>query len=149
MEKELDKLEKALLADLKKATVAVMKQRKVETSSDLINSVSWQEKNNVFTLVANDYFEWVDKGRKRGIMPPPQDLIPWMKKNGITPTGGMSYNQLAFVIANSIKKNGIKAKNYTTPIIDVTSDIIAEEYADVISNAIVDELVYSLENFNK
>lgn len=146
MQKQIEKIEKELLKDLKKATIAVMKQRKVSQSSNLIKSVEWVEKKDVFTLIAEDYFEWVDTGRRKGIMPPPQDLIPWMKKVGITPSSKMSYNQLSFIIANSIKKNGIKAKNYTTPIIDVTSDIIAEQVAEGISVAVVDELVEALES---
>jgi hypothetical protein len=79
-------------------------------------------------------------------MPPAQDLIPWMKKNGISPKGGQSYNQLAFIIGNAIKKFGTKGKFYTEPIVDASTDIIAEELATEISENICNELVAALEN---
>lgn len=148
MEEVFEDIQKALLADLKKATLAVMKKRGVKASSDLSKSVEWVEEDNVFTLMAEDYFQWVDSGRKKGIMPPPQDLIPWMKKNNITPSAGMTYAQLSFIIARAIKINGIKAKNYITPIEDVGTDIISEELADAISEEFVDELVIILEQNN-
>lgn len=148
MEDFIDNIRKAMLADLKKASIAVMVKRGVDKSSDLVKSVEWQETDNVMTLIANDYFEWQSTGRAPGQMPPPQDLIPWMKKNGIVATGNMTMNQLAFVIANSIKKNGIKAKAYITPIVDVSTDIIAEEVSEELSEVIVDELVEILEQNN-
>jgi len=148
MEDYIDNIRKAMLNDLKKATIAIMEKRGIKKSSDLVKSVEWQEKDDVMTLIANDYFEWQSTGRRSGIMPPPQDLIPWMKKNGISATGNMTMNQLAFAIAVGIKKNGIKAKKYITPIVDVSTDIIAEEVSEELSEVIVDELVDILEQNN-
>jgi hypothetical protein len=148
MHEYIDDIRQAMLQDLKKASIAIMEKRGVKKTSDLIKSVEWQEKKDVMTLIANDYFEFVSTGRRSGIMPPPQDLIPWMKKVGITPTGKMTYAQLSFVIANSIKKNGIKAKTYITPIVDVSTDIIAEDIATEISDKLVDDLVIILEQNN-
>lgn len=147
MIKEIEKITKALLIDLKKSTLAVIKQKGLKSSSALYNSVEWIDKKDVITLFANDYFQEVSQGRRRGAaLIPAQDLIPWMKKNGITPRGNMSYNSLAFIIANSIKKNGIKGKLYLSPVIDVATDITAEVLAEGISVAIVNELVESLES---
>jgi hypothetical protein len=138
-------IQKALLTDLKKATLTILNQRQVKSSSNLYNSIEWKEKDDVIQLIALDYFEWVDTGRRKGTsMIPPQDLIPWMKRVGITPSNGMSYGQLAFVIARAIKRNGIKAKSFTNPIIEASTDIISEELAIVISENICDELVASL-----
>ena len=131
----------------RKSTVSILKTHELKSNADLIKSVDWIVKDNVITLVANDYFESVDTGRRKGAkMINPQDLIPWMKKNGISPRGNMSYNTLAFIIANSIKKNGIKGKLFTTAIIEAATDIIAEELAVEISENICNELVAAIEN---
>ena len=54
--------------------------------SSLVNSIEWQYKDNFFILLANDYFQWVDSGRRpRARMVPIEALISWIKKKGIQP----------------------------------------------------------------
>lgn len=65
-------------------------------------------------IVALDYFEYVDSGRRKGAKPPPSDaIISWMKVKGIkgrNPKTGKFITQksAAFAIARGISKNGIK-----------------------------------------
>jgi hypothetical protein len=147
MKSTIVKINKALLNDLKKATQVIMKSHDIKSNADLLKSVTWVvTKEGTLSLEANDYFDVVNVGRKKGSMPPAQDLIPWLKKNAISPRNGQSYNELAFIIANSIKKFGTKGKFYTEPIVDVSTDIIAEELATEISENICNELVAALEN---
>lgn len=143
----INDIQKAIIADLNKSTKAVLVKKRVDRNSDLVKSVDWQFKSGHFVLVSNDYYEWVDSGRKRGKKQiSAQDLIPWMKENNIRPRGKMTMNQLAFVIARSIKINGIKPKKYADKVVDLSTDLIAEEIAIELSEIIVDEIVDAIEN---
>lgn len=149
MEKIID-IKKPLLRDLEKATQVILQQRGVKPNSELYNSVDWieSEDDKVMTLIALDYFQYVDTGRRSGIMPPVEDLIPWIKKNGITPSAGQSINQLAFAIATAIKRDGIKAKNYSNAIIEATTTMLSKELADMMADNICTATVQAIENKN-
>jgi hypothetical protein len=142
-------IEKALLKDLEKVTKTILIQKGVKNNSDLYKNLEWVNKDDKFiTLIALDYFEYLDTGRRKGIMPPVEDLIPWIKKNNITPRQGQTINQLAFTIANAIKRDGIKGKKYTDAIIESTTDIISDELSDMIAENICDATVEAIENKN-
>jgi len=147
MESYVDDIQKAIIKDLNKSTKTVLFKAGVDRSSELTKSIDWEFRKDHFVLVANDYFEWVDKGRARGTKQiPAQDLIPWLKKNSIVPRFGMTYNTLAFIIAKSIKLHGIKPKKYGDKVVNASTDIISEEISMELSEIIVDELVDALEN---
>jgi len=134
---------KELLAELQLATQKVLAQYKLQ-GSDLSKSVEYVYKNDAFVLLANDYFQSVAFGRRpRARLVPAEDLIKWMKKKGIAPRNG-SYNSVAFSIQQSIFKNGIKARNYINPVIDSTTDIIAEDLATTLSESIATEIAKDL-----
>lgn len=58
-------------------------------------------------ITAADYFQFVDKGRRPGKMPPIKPIKSWMSAKGI-----VSKNKsLPFLIARSIGKKGIKPTN--------------------------------------
>ena len=132
------------LAELNIATAKILQRYKL-TGTDLIKSIDWQYKNDMFVLIANDYFEWVSTGRRpRARKVPVEDIIKWMKKKGIAPRAGQTYNQVAFAIVDAIYKNGIKAKNYINPVIDVTSELTSEEIATELSEQIATEIANEL-----
>jgi len=134
---------KELLAELQLATQKVLAQYKLQ-GSDLSKSVEYVYKNDAFVLLANDYFQSVAFGRRpRARLVPAEDLIKWMKKKGIAPRNG-SYNSVALSIQQSIFKNGIKARNYINPVIDSTTDIIAEDLATTLSESIATEIAKDL-----
>ena len=144
----IKQIQQALLADLNKATKAILSANKLGTS-DLIKSVEWDvnANNDVITLMSYDYLQAVSEGRKVGApLVPAQDLIPWMKKHSITPKGNMSYNSLAFIISNAIKKHGIKGKFFMDTIIDSATTILSEELAEALSENICDATVAAIEN---
>ena len=67
------------------------------------------------SLILQDYWKFVEEGRKKGTLPNIGKIQEWIKikhilprplTNGIVPTE----KQLTFMIANGIKKNGITAK---------------------------------------
>ena len=146
MKDYLNDIQKAIIKDLEASTKTILIKKKVEKDSDLIKSIDWQFKQGKFVLVSNDYYPYVDEGRKRGKFPPITDILIWMKKNNINPRGGMTKAQLAFVIARSIKIDGIKPKKFGDKVVDISTDIIAEEIATELSEIIVDEIVDAIEN---
>lgn len=144
----IDDIEKAIINDLNKSTSIILEKKDVDKNSDLLKSISWEFNNGHFVLMTNDYYEYVDQGRRRGSRQPPvEDILQWMKDNSISPRGGMTTSQLAFVIARSIKINGIKGKNFSNKVVDISTDIIAEELAEELSIIIVNEIVDSIEKF--
>lgn len=142
--KELEKISKALEKELKKAISIIMQRQGVEKHSDLIKDLEWEYKNNMFVLLAYDYYTYLSEGRKRGTMPPAQDLIPWIKENNLS-LNGMTVSQLAFVIARSIKINGIKGKKYSDKVLDISLDLISETLAEDLSGLIAKDIVDALQ----
>jgi len=131
------------LNELYVATAKVLQIYKLGGTA-LIKSIEWQYKNEMFVLIANDYFEYVSTGRRpRARKVPVEDIIKWMKKKGIAPRGG-NYNQAAFAIVDSIYKNGIKAKNYINPVIEVTTELTSNELATELSEAIATQIAEDL-----
>lgn len=143
--KWIDDVKKQIAKDLLKATQVVLKRAKVSTSSDLYRELEWEFKKDVWTLVAYDYYKYVSTGRRSGSMPPVKDLIPWIKKNGIS-ARGMTVNQLAFAIATSIKRNGIKGKKYEDKVVDVSTDILSEELSEELSEKITEDIANAINN---
>lgn len=143
----INDIQKAIIKDLNKSTQVILNKSKVDKDSDLFKSISWEFNNGHFILIANDYYQYVDAGRKKGSKQPPiNEILMWMKDNNIKPKGKMTTGALAFVIARSIKLSGIKGKNYSDKVVDVSTDIIAEELATDLSELIVDEIVNAIEN---
>ena len=143
----LNEIQKAITKELEASTRTIMAQKGVPKDTALSKSIDWQFIDGHFVLVSNDYYVWVDAGRKRGVKQvPAQALITWMKKNGISPRGKMTMNSLAFLIARSIKLNGIKGKHYDNAVIEAATDIIAEDIAEVLSWKIVNEIVDAIQN---
>ena len=117
--------------------------------SDVSASVEWQYRENIFVLIANDYFRYIDSGRKpKARKVPVEALIKWIKKKGITPRGGQSVNSLAFAIQQSIYKVGIKARKFIDPVIGLTIETLSEELAVSLSvqiaTAIADDMTFTL-----
>jgi len=134
---------KSLLQELTMAAQKVLSFYKLQRS-DLYKSIEFQYKNDVFVMLANDYFMSVAYGRLRHArLVPVEDLIKWMKKKGIAPHNG-TYNTVAYLIQQSIYKNGIKAKPFVNPIVDISTDIITEDLAITLSLEIATEIAKDL-----
>jgi hypothetical protein len=122
------------------STKQIMIQYKLGNTA-LINSIEWQYKENIFMMIANDYFQWVNSGRRpRARKVPVEALIKWLKKKNIVPSKGQTINSLAFAIQNSIYKVGIRARMFTDPIIGITLDTLEMYIADQLSVQIADEI---------
>lgn len=87
-----------------------------QASGTLVKSMSHKVKSAggkvLIEVVAEDYFRFVDKGRRAGAkMPPVEPIRQWLKLKGIRP-------ELEFPIRRSIARKGIKALNILNPTID-------------------------------
>jgi len=132
---------KELLNEILEATKILMLEYKGLQRSDLVNSLEWKYEDNQFVLIANDYFQYVDTGRKpRARKVPIEALIKWIKRKNIVPSNGQSINNLAYAIQTAIFRTGIVAKPYTQRIIGVTIDLLSEELATQLSVLIADEI---------
>lgn len=135
---------KALLQELQIATQKVLAMKQLG-SSDLSRSTEYVYRNDQFVLLANDYFTYVSTGRRqRARKVPVEDILKWMKKKGIVGRGKNGTGQIAYAIVLAIYKNGIKAKNYINPIVDVSTEIITEDLATELSEQIATEIAQDL-----
>lgn len=97
-------------------------------TGDLINSLDYETVKNInglFLLItAKSYFQFVDRGRKVGLKPPPiKAILPWVKVKHVQfrnkDTGRfMSYKQTAFMVQRGIANNGIEPLHIKDKLID-------------------------------
>jgi len=87
-------------------------------TGELINSLDYRiiETANEVTLeiLANDYFNAVDRGRKPGTLPNVSAIQKWVAAKGIKFTSGkraLTTNQMGWAIAKSIQMKGIRPSN--------------------------------------
>lgn len=68
----------------------------------------------------NDYWKFIEDGRKPGKMPPINSILKWIKQKGLKPRNRKikSNKQLAFLIARKIGRFGIKPKKLFEKSID-------------------------------
>lgn len=144
---DIVQIKEPLLRDLEKATKAIIAGSGIKQNSDLIKSIKWveSEDDSIMTLIANDYFIYADVGRRKGVMPPVEPLIKWIKKNNIA-MRGMTVNEMAFIIANAIKRNGVMGKFFSGEIMETTTDIVSEELATTMADNICEAIVQAIEN---
>lgn len=90
----------------------------------------------VLEISMEDYWKWVNDGRKPGgKQPPPEAMLSFIRNRGITPkliakNKGLKkherkplnkeaqYKSLAFLIGRSIKKHGIKPTHFADEVMD-------------------------------
>jgi hypothetical protein len=90
--------------------------------------------NSSLELYALDYLEYLDRGRPRFVKKVPLDaLIAWLRKrtigqnrqrNGRYGKRTVKLNQLAFIIQNSIYRNGIRGRNFLAPAFDEAQNLL-------------------------
>lgn len=141
-------MEKLELTTIKKITddfVVELKNRLTangsNASGDLAKSIRGVVKQNgkyiVISIQLEDYWQFVENGRKAGKYPPINAIRKWISvkpvlprptKSGKLPTD----NQLAFLIARKISKFGIKPKPFLKPTI-TDFDLINKVYNEVLT----------------
>ena len=81
----------------------------------------------------DDYWKYIEEGRKPGTFPKVDSLVEWVKKKNI-PVGGniKTPEQMAYVIGRHIKEKGIPGKHTLEKSMDSVNsmeDRIAEAFA--------------------
>lgn len=105
--------------------------------SDLVDSIEFRPLPVGFELWANNYYDYVDKGRRARVTKVPiAALVNWISKKRIKGRNAkgrfITNNQLAFAIQTSIFKQGIKGKLfdvYVDQTIDEVTDVILDQQA--------------------
>ena len=94
----------SLIADI----IAELKRKDAHASNTLINSLTYKLKEGVeelnVLLVGEDYFKYVDEGRRPGKIPRIGKLKKWAAIKGIP-------EKAVFAIAKKIGRFGVKPKN--------------------------------------
>lgn len=131
----LNKIGDMYIAELTKNLLSLNKK----ASGNLINSLDYDVIKVVdgflLELKAASYLRYVDSGRKPGKMPPPDDILKWVKVRNLkfrSPKGRfITQKATAFVIAKSIGKKGIKP----THVLQTTIDNIMKNRQELLTTA--------------
>lgn len=138
-----------LIPELRKAGAITMSRKGIDVDSDLINSFEFDIVHGRLQIKANDYFKYVDKGRRAGADKVPiTPLIRWMRKYRVRPNSGQTYTQLAYAIQQSIYKSGIRGKNYLDKLYETYGDITEEQLSEYLEESLLNDIVNSLRNLN-
>jgi|TARA_R110000782_G_scaffold33087_1_gene80198 hypothetical protein len=117
--------------DYVKILIRLLKKEGKVASSALINSISYKLKEQAgliqYQLIANDYLQYVDEGRKPGSYPPIRAIADWVRVKGIS-------KDAIFPIARSIFKFGIKPTNVLKKTLTEiqTSPTLRNKYEDTL-----------------
>jgi len=126
-----------------------LRANKTNASSSLSQSIEPQIKqaradNLRLTILMEDYWQYVEDGRRAGKMPPIKNIYEWIQnkrpvqqKIAQSPNRIAATKSLAYVIARKIGQKGTKAQPFVTPSLKkVTTQTLAQR----IGKYIVDTL---------
>lgn len=137
-----DLYQKRLLSDNKKAT------------GNLINNIqckiAYQGTNYVVFLELEDYWKYVEEGRKAGKFPPVNKILDWIKIKPVLPTpmenGKLpTEEQLAFLISRKIANEGIPAGNQLAETVQDINRIYLPKLQEALQK---DFDLYTIKAFN-
>ena len=106
------------------------------STSFLVNSGKVKKYDKGYTVgYSASYAYIVEFGRKIGTMPPVSSLIPWVKKK-LRINDPKQQKQVAFLVARSIKQNGIKPKPFFYPAYEKAIKGISGRIINAVNNAL-------------
>ena len=118
--------------------------KEINASYKLLNSVETTVKRNddTFTVTINleDYWYYVENGRKAGRFPPIDKILEWIRVKPIAPYSDSrgrlpTEEQLAFLIARKIAEQGTEGKH----ILYETVDELNRHYLPLLQKALDDD----------
>lgn len=133
----IQNITKDFCTELKNALHANGTNSSGELSKSIKGIVKQNGKYIVISIQLNEYWKFIEYGRKPGKYPPPDVIKKWISvkpvlprplKNGKLPTE----NQLAYLIGRKISKNGIKAKPFLKPTL-TDFDLVGKVYDEVVN----------------
>ena len=128
-------------------------------SGDLDESITFRLFNQGSTvgvkILMNDYWEFVDKGRKPGKRPPIDKIKGWLTYPNVKSKLGHSdkfsvtdiaqVNSLAYSIAKKIGDKGTKGNDFATDVFE--SDLVQKDLANTLLEAVIADTDLFLEDF--
>lgn len=91
-------------------------------SIEALPKVSVNDGLYTYQLKMEDYYEYVDEGRKAGKQPPLESIVKWVRQKsafgGLGVNESKDVNSVAFMIARKIGKFGIKPTHFFTNVIN-------------------------------
>jgi hypothetical protein len=117
--------------DYVKILIRLLKKNGKDATGALINSISYKLRDTAgiiqYQLIANDYLQYVDEGRKRGSYPPMRAISDWVRVKGIS-------KDTVFPIMRSIYKFGIEPTNVLKDTMKEiqTSPTLQKKYEDTL-----------------
>lgn len=117
----------------------------ITASGKLRDSVRYIVSSNDTELELNlsleDYWYYVENGRKAGKFPPIDKILSWIKAKPIIPDDRYgrlpTEQQLAFLISRSIAENGIEARK---PLHNSIQDVLGGDFYTDLDNAITEDI---------
>jgi hypothetical protein len=136
----LDSIKDEILTSVRR----VMVEHDVRRKSDLYKSIEIKPKYNNIELYAADYYAYVGAVQTRKKFEkkvPISALINWIRKYGYIKSGRgkNSVLKLAFRLQNSIYKAGIRGKNFSVEVGEVTEKIMKERLEEVFSDIVIQD----------
>lgn len=121
---------------------------KTNATSSLSQSIEPQIKGTQsgyrLTVLMQDYWQYVEEGRKPGKMPPIKNIYEWIRykrpmqeKISQSPDRIAATKSLAYVIARKIGQKGTKAQPFVTPSLkQVTTQTLAQRIGRYIADTL-------------
>ena len=116
----------------------------ISASGRLAASVNPKIEGSKIVIYADDYFRFIEVGRKGGNRPPIGAIKQWIEDKHISPTGKISKDSLAFAIANAIAKNGTSI--YRAGGSDLLEDIVNDNLLNQIQEQVTNILRVEITN---
>lgn len=122
---------------------------KINSSGNLYNTIRSQviTNNQVITgdLILNDYWKYIESGRKPGRFPNIQAIKEWIRQKPVIPSGRNKLpttDQLAYLISRKIATKGIQGKH----ILERAIEILESRYSQVIEDRVTQEVTKQVDN---
>ena len=128
------------------------------SSGKLYNSITFRTaitgKGLKITIRLADYWKYIEYGRRKGArMPPIKAIKDWIEVRNIVPrpaklpsgkTEVPTTESLAYIIARSISRKGIKARPYMQQSIDENMDAFLRDLSIAVEADIADSVISSV-----
>lgn len=104
------------LQDWGSAVVSLYKERLNNRDYQIARTIEMriehEDYSHTIIISLEDYWKWIEHGRKPGKFPPPPKIEKWIRDKSIQPRQpNITTKQLTYLIGRKIAKEGIKPKN--------------------------------------
>lgn len=104
-----------------------------------LDKIVIDEKQMRVTVELEDYWYYVENGRKAGKMPPIQPIIEWIENKPVPPkVEGLTVKQQAYAIARGIGKNGTQPRPFFNKAVEQTWKQFKDEIAEAVQTDVND-----------